>query len=284
MKIKAKNLILDLLLATPGQCLPAREAITSCALFGISENSARVTLARLTAEGLIEAAERGLYRLSAKAHELADEVATWRSAEQRVRDWNGGYLVVHIGPLKKGDRSLVRRRQRALDMLGFRGLEPGLLLRPDNIEDSIGAVRKRLIALGLEREAAVFIAQDFDATRSARIKRLWDGKALNAAYRNLGKQLNAWLARAHLLEPEAAARESFLLGGKAIRQVVFDPLLPSPMVDAEARHAFVETVRRFDAAGQAIWRRLRLPLDTSSFLEPKRSARAQARATIEKAP
>jgi phenylacetic acid degradation operon negative regulatory protein len=256
MKIKAKNLILDLLLAAEGQSLSAREAINACALFGISENNVRVVLVRLASEGLIEAADRGLYRLSAAAHELADEVATWRTAEQKVRPWSGGYLVVHSGPLGRTDRGALRKRNRALDMLGFRELDAGLYVRPDNIEASVDAVRDRLIGLGLEREAGVFVATQFDSKRETRIRTLWDGKALNVAYRKLRIQLEEWLARADALEPDVAARESFLLGGKAIRQVVFDPLLPEPMVDTKARHAFVETVRRYDRAGQRIWRQM----------------------------
>jgi phenylacetic acid degradation operon negative regulatory protein len=256
VKIKAKNLILDLLLATEGRPLTAREAISACALFGISENNVRVVLVRLSSEGLIEAADRGLYRLSPTAHELADEVATWRTAEQRVRPWNGGYLVVHSGPLGRTDRSALRKRDRALNMLGFRELDPGLLVRPDNIEASVDAVRCRLISLGLERGTGVFVASQFDRKREARIRTLWDGKALNSAYRKLNEQLETWLTRADALEPDVAARESFLLGGKAIRQVVFDPLLPEPMVDTKARHTFVETVRRYDKAGQKIWRQL----------------------------
>ena len=102
--------------------------------------------------------------------------------------------------------------------------------------------------------AAAF--REFDATREAAIRKLWDGKALNASYRKLRTQLEEWMARADKLELEAAARESYLMGSNAIRHVVYDPLLPAPLVDAEARHAFVETVRRYDSAGQEIWRRL----------------------------
>ena len=54
----------------------------------------------------------------------------------------------------------------------------------------------------------------------------------------------------------AAARESFILGSKAIKQVVFDPLLPEPFVDVAARHAFVEMTRHFDQVGHKIWRDL----------------------------
>lgn len=257
MNLTAKTLILDLLLAIEGQPLSAREAISGAALLGIRENSVRIALMRLSAEGLIEAVDRGVYRLSGAAHELAGEVATWRTIESRTRPWSGGWLVVHSGPLGRSDRKRIKARQRALDLLGFRALDPGLEVRPDNLEDGVDAVRARLVKLGLEPEAGVFVASQFDAARAVRVTRLWDGKALDAAYRRLGRELEAWLQRAAKLEPDVAARESLLMGRKAIRQVVFDPMLPAPMVDVEARHAFFDTVRAYDRAGQLIWRRIR---------------------------
>ena len=63
------------------------------------------------------------------------------------------------------------------------------------------------------------------------------------------------MARSPSLQPEAAAREAFLLGHEAIRELVFDPLLPDPLVDVRARRAFTETVLAFDAAGQTLWQR-----------------------------
>lgn len=258
MTPKARNLILDLLLASEGEALGARELIAGCALFGISDNTVRVALARLSAEGLIEAVERGSYRLSGRAHELADEVATWRTREQSVRQWHGQYLAVHCGALPRSDRRPLRRRERALQMLGFREFERGLYLRPDNLQDDVAAVRRRLHTLGLEPAASVFVAQDFERAQQARIRALWDGKALNATYRQLRTRLEAWMRRAPQLEVDVAAREAFVLGGQAIREVVFDPLLPDPFVDTQARHAFVETVRRFDRFGQTIWRQGRI--------------------------
>lgn len=257
MKPTAKSLILDLLLATEGEPLSAREAIASCALFGIRESNVRVVLLRLVAEGLIESTDRGVYRLHGAAHELADEVATWRTAESRTRDWSGDWLAVHSGPLGRSDRQRLKQRQRALDMLGFRELDPGLLVRPDNLEGGVEAVCARLVRLGLETDAAVFVVRQFDAGRMMRMAGLWDGATLNDRYRSLRRELEDWLQRAPALAPEVAARESFQLGRHAIRQVVFDPLLPAPMVDVAARHAFVETVRAYDRAGQAIWRPVR---------------------------
>lgn len=256
MKPQARRLILDVLLANVGEPLAARDAIVACALFDISANNARVALARLASDGLIEATGRGSYALSARAHELADEVAMWRTADQRVREWGGDYVAVHCGALPRSDRKVMRNRERALGMLGFREWERGLYLRPDNIERDLDAIRKRLYAIGLERDAGVFRAAGFDAAREARIRRLWDGRALTATYRRLRRELDAWLATHHRLDADTAAREAFLLGGKAIRHVVYDPLLPDPLVDAQARHDFVETVRRFDRVGRQIWRRL----------------------------
>ncbi|MCC7541662.1 MAG: hypothetical protein IT379_35920 [Deltaproteobacteria bacterium] len=46
-----------------------------------------------------------------------------------------------------------------------------------------------------------------------------------------------------------------MLGGEAIRQIVFDPLLPEPLVDAVERRAFVDAAVRYDAFGRRVWRR-----------------------------
>lgn len=256
MKINARHLILDLLLATRGQPLSAREAIAACRIFDISENSVRVALVRLSADGLIAAAGRGSYQLGPSALELAGDVATWRSAEQRIRPWSGNYVVAHTGSLGRSDRTALRRRERALGMLGFRELEKDLHVRPDNLESDLGVMRQRLHALGLEDEALLFIGSQWSTEQLARLEKLWDGKALNLTYTRLRQQLLDWMAGADKLGDEVAARECFLLGGKAIRAVVFDPLLPEPFVDVQARQAFVDTVRQYDQVGHEIWARI----------------------------
>lgn len=251
-----RQLILNLLLAADDGELSARAAVASAALFGIRENSVRVALARLAAAGLIEAAGRGSYRLGPHGAGLAADVATWRTAEQRVRPWGGGWVAVHVGNLGRSDRVALRARDRALALLGLRELDRGIFLRPDNLVGGVAGVRERLHKLGLQEDAAVFLACDFDAARENRARALWDGKALTKSYRQTRQRLQKWLARADALEPEVAARESFLLGNDAIRQLVFDPLLPEPLVDVAERRAFAAAVQHFDRAGHAIWRRL----------------------------
>ncbi len=262
MRPEARHLVLNLLLGTAHRRLSAREAVASCALFGIRENNVRVALARLAASGMIEPIERGQYRLGPKAEGLAGDVASWRDVERRVRDWDGGWVAVHVGALPRSDRALRRARERALGLLGLRELDGGLFVRPDNLAGGVEAVRERLARLGLGSEAAVFVAHSLDDERRRRAERLWDVAALDRGYRDTRVVLEDWLSRwssgAPSLPIEAAARESFMLGNDAIRQLVFDPLLPEPLVDVAARRAFVDAVRRFDGVGHSIWRRFLL--------------------------
>lgn len=251
----AKRLLLQLLVAAGGVSLPVRTAVLAGALFEISENNVRVALVRLTAEGLIESAGRGEYRLAEGAVDLAREVAGWRDAEGRTGRWAGAYAGVHTGALGRTDKAALRRRTRALSLLGFAELERGFYVRPDNLRGGIDGIRERLRGLGLEGEGVVFLAGAFDSDTEARIQRLWDGKALTASYGRTREKLERWLEASGRLELEVAARESFLLGGQAIRQIVFDPLLPPPFVDVDERRAFIDTMKTMDREGRRIWRR-----------------------------
>jgi len=251
--IQPRPLILKLILGADDETLPARAAIACCALFGIHENSVRVALNRLAAAGMIEGFERGRYRLGPKAAALAGEVRTWRAAEARTRVWNGAWVAVHVGGLGRTDRAALRTRERAFELVGFRELEPDLVIRPDNLAGGVAGVRERLAKLDVD--APVFLVSELDAERDARARTLWDGKALTRQYVATRERLDRWLDKADALSGEVAARESFLLGSAAIRTIVFDPLLPAPLVDTDARRALVQTVKRFDEYGHAIWRR-----------------------------
>lgn len=256
MKPKPKRLILNLLVASESQTLVSRDAVAACALFGVSENSVRVTLARLSAEGLIVSRERGLYQLAAHAQDLAEDVRGWRTAIQKLRPWNGQWIATHCAGLGRSDRSVVRHRERALELAGFRELSKSLFIRPDNLEGGVAAVRARLYKLGLESIAPVFLADDFDPTQDEAARALWNSAGLKRRYQKTREDLMEWLKRAHLLEPEEAARESFVIGDQAIRQLVFDPLLPEALVDAAARQAFVDTLLEYDRVGRRIWKAL----------------------------
>lgn len=250
----ARQLLMRLLIAVEGGELEAAEAIRACALFGISTNNARVALNRLMAADVIENSGRGTYRLRPAGRALRRDVGAWREAEARIRPWDGGWVAVTTGGVRRSDRPAMRARERALAIVGLRQLDDGLFVRPDNFQGGIAVTRARLQALGLDPAIPVFAAADFDQTVEARARSLWDARALERGYEEGRARLAASLARCAAMALPDAARESYLLGDEGIRAIVFDPMLPEPLVSVRARQTFVEAVRRYDETGRRIWR------------------------------
>jgi len=250
----AKSLVLDLLSTARGQTMPVRALVRAGAIFGLSGNSVRVALARLCSRGRVERDERGRYRLSAGARAVQRHVAAWSQLEQRMVPWRGGWIGLHMAGVRPLRRVLLRQRDRALDFLGFRILAPGLWVRPDNLEGGVTNLRPRLHALGLDVDAPIFAMHDLDSESEARARDLWDGKALCRGYREGRNALLRSAERLSRLTPERAMVESFRVGGWALRQLAFDPLLPEPIVSAAPRREFVDELRRYDRMGRAHWR------------------------------
>ena len=253
MTVKPKSLILGLLLASRNAPMSSRMVIATCELFGINANSARVTLARLCSDGYVDSKNRGFYILGEKSETLSHEASQWPNQGSRLRPWQGDYACVHTAHLPRSDRSQFSKRERALRLMGFTPLESGLHIRPNNIDADLGAIEKHLHTLGLEKRAYVFTAQQFKQTDTEKIEQCWQPLLLNQAYHEQTRELSEWLGKRGELSLPQAARESYLMGHKAIRNIVFDPLLPPPMIDEQARAEFFETVKQFDRVGQGIW-------------------------------
>lgn len=253
MAVTAKSLILDLLSTLKGGAMPVRALVGAGALFALEENGIRVALTRLLASGLVERDERGQYRLAARAQALNRQVTSWRTLEERIRPWDGGWVAVLTAGLPRRPRRGVEQRARALRLIGFRSLAPGLEIRPDNLVGGVAAVRAQLYAVGLDRSAPVFALGQLDPERAARAAGLWDVAALRRAYRLACRRIARSERRLLGLPRPRAMNESFRLGGQVIRQLVLDPLLPEPMVPAAERLALVAAMRRYDRAGRACW-------------------------------
>jgi phenylacetic acid degradation operon negative regulatory protein len=249
----AKSLVLDLLSTLPGRAVPVRGLVTAGTLFGIAENSVRVALARLFEGGVLLRDERGSYRLGDAALTVTDQVRAWRHTTPALSVWDGRWLGVHTGGLARADRRRLRTRTRALQFLGLEELSPGLVVRPANLSGGVAGVRERLVALGLEPEAPVFLAE-LDAATDARARRLWDTRALVEGYRRSRTELERSEARLGSLSPERAMTESFLVGGRVMRQLALDPNLPEPIVPRAERDALVAAMRRYDRAGRDCWK------------------------------
>jgi phenylacetic acid degradation operon negative regulatory protein len=253
VKPTAKRVVLQLLSAAAGHAGTAATLIPACAVLGVGENNVRVALARLVAAGTLEMTGRGQYRLGAAAAAMTKQVTSWRDVEKQVRRWDGGWAGVHLGRV---DRSTLRRRDRALRLLGFRALEKGLHVRPDNLDGGVPALRERLYALGVPDDALVFRMGELDAGADARARGLWNGDKLSASYAETIARIERWLVAVVDVPPREAAREAFFFGGDVLRMILFDPRLPEPLVDVAARRSLVDAAKRLDVAGRRLFARL----------------------------
>ena len=258
MRPPAKSFILDLLSTLRRGTMPVSALVEAGELFGIASNSTRVALVRLLADGHVARDERGRYRLGAGAQPVERRVTRWRESEQQTRRWAGGWLGVHVdgsaaavsGSPARQER---RGRDRALRLVGFRSLTPGLAIRPDNLKRGIDAVRDELRSLGLPGCDLVFELRAMDPATDQRARSLWDVSGLRATYRNLGAELEKSGRQLERFPVEEAMVESFLLGGRALRQLVLDPLLPEAICPGAEREALRTTMRQYDRLGRAAW-------------------------------
>lgn len=217
------------------------------AVMGLDGAAMRVALGRMTREGVVAQPERGRYAIGPAGAALDRRARGWAAAGQRMRPWAGRWLLVLADHLGRSDKRQVRRRERALTLYGFRPA-PGAWVRPDNLAD--GDLPAQMHAIGLDSRATV--------VRDALVgadgwRTLWPIADLEAAYRFWVGEMVASQERLPMLAPDAAARESLLLGQAVIRAINRDPLLPAELIDTGARDAMIAAMRRYDAVGKACW-------------------------------
>lgn len=255
-KVNARHLIIDLLLASEGMMTSIKQMVLAAGLFGISENSIRVAVTRLSSEGAIIAAARGVYQLSDQSLEWATIKLSYQAGMKQTKPWQQQYLAVLTGALGRVDRTALKRRERALKQYGFRELEQGVFIRPDNLAATFDDVLAHLKATGLEAEAKMCQINFFDQQTNEVIPTLWPTENLNKNYQKYTQLIEQWLVRAPLLSLEDAARESLLLGRQTISLLNSDPVLPEPFVDVAARQQFAMAVKQLDQMGHAFWQQL----------------------------
>ena len=257
MQTTARSLILDLLSTLRRGSMPVRALIEAGALLGLAENNIRVSLARLYAGGHVERDERGRYRLGPAVAAISDRLRGWRGLDTKTVAWRGDWIAAQGKPPGRGaDRE---RRARALDLLGFRELEPGLSLRPDNLVDGIEGARSSLSALCEGAPALrIFRVADLDPETERMALRLWDDEALAGEAKASVRRLQNSAASIRSLGPDqeaAAMVESFLVGGEVLRQLMRHPLLPPEILAPEPLTALLTEMKRYDTLGRGAWAR-----------------------------
>lgn len=277
MDVSARSLILDLLSTLRKGAMPVRALIRAGELFDIPENTLRVALARLLQAGRVDRDERGQYRLGEAAQAVNRRVTGWRDVEDRLLPWGGDWAAVMTAGLPRGDRAAVRRSRRALGLLGFQTLEPGLEVRPDNLVGGVAALRHALRGLGLDAVAPIARLTELDSERDARARGLWDGESLAGSHRAARLAIEQSGERLAALPAGEAMVESFRLGGAALRNIALDPLLPDALAPGDERRRLIAAMKRYDVLGREAWRallehhgvtHLRAPLDTRETDRP----------------
>jgi phenylacetic acid degradation operon negative regulatory protein len=231
-----------------------RLLIDACAIFGFSANTVRVTLVKMRAQGLVESPSRGLYQLGPERRALSEQVMSWRRMREELVPWDGSWIGAVTGHLSRADRAALGKRNRALRLLGFRELEEGLSLRPNNRAGGVAQMRAQLLRLGGEPGVVLCRADQLSADDVERAMQLWDSEAMLRRYGALTERLATSAAQRATLGIEQAMHEAFVLGREVIRWLALDPLLPERMVPQQARDALIDAMIRYDADGRWLWR------------------------------
>lgn len=252
-KLNVRHLVIDLLIASDGAALTIRQLLLAANLFEFSDNSIRVAVTRLSSDGIIESAGRGKYQFTAQWQRWANDMCKRKQEMQPIRPWTQDYLAVFTGALGRVNRTALKRRERALRQYGFRELETGLFVRPDNLAQIFEETFSQLQTNGLEPEAVMFRMSHIDDNTGQKITNLWHSETLNQTYSSISHKIQVWLAQVNQCDVEQAARESLLLGRQAIPLLTHDPLLPPPFIDENSRNQFVRDVQQLDQVGQQLW-------------------------------
>ncbi len=261
----ATRLALALLGAARGHALSAPALVGAAELLGSSANAMRIALSRLVASGDLVLEARGRYALSSERIGPFAHVRTFRTGFAERCAWHGGFVGVLTADLPRRNGALVRRRERALALVGMRMLRHGLALRPDNLEGGVPVVAAHLARLGLDDGAEV-IGVTLDARQVREVEALYDVRADTARAVALEAKVRTLLARMGTRSKRKDAAESFYLGDEVLRFLARDPLLPESMADPAPRRGLAAAMGTLDERGHALWASLLEELER----EPKR--------------
>lgn len=246
--MKPSSVILDLLRTFPDKGTSAKLILSTGKMFGISDNAIRVNLSRLTTKGVIDKLDRGHYRISQQATPLNDFVEEWRLGEKRRKTWKTNSWLCLIT-----DNNLSIECQRNVSYFGFRKIQSGLWVRPDNLKLDSTDLLKRLRNIGAPDSLMLLSASQFTENNAEQWFSFFDIEHLNRQYVDMDQQLHKSLANLTNLSNDEAKKETFLIGGAAIQLLIKDPLIPDQMQTTQKRETLWRTMLEYDRRGRDIW-------------------------------
>lgn len=248
----APQLVLDLLAAT-GSALSVRTLCRAGRLIGISESAIRVALNRLVEQGKISNHARGSYTMHSDGSALTRILDDWQHETVRPIKWDRSWIAVQDAAVPRSDKTGWRRHNLALGLSGFRQLQTGLHVRPNNLAGNVESMRQQLEELGLSAQSMVFRLDRLDAQCQARALGLWEVATLTSEYQQIQQALHASAKALKKADLNNAVRESLLLGRAVIRRLVRDPLLPTEIVPARYRQGLTEDMKVYYNNARHYW-------------------------------
>lgn len=248
-----KRLVLSLMSAHNLDRVEISRLLQWGSLFGIDAAAMRVTVGRLTRQGLLCSPQRGVYCIGPEGEIISQTARDWVNVEQRIGRWRGEWIMVHTSHLGRSNKVALRARERAFRLNGLAEFVSGLWCRPANFSEPLSGTRARLLALGLEPEAVILQTSKMPGRGTKELFALWPRRELEKSYSRHIRSMEKSLSGLHNLNLADAARETMLIGEAVIRQINADPLLPDPMVDIHSRRKMIELMKGYDRSGRDIW-------------------------------
>lgn len=254
----------SLLLTVLGEFVhPRGEPVWTAALVealngqGVEEKSARQSIARAAAEGMLRSERVGRrvrWALTDPGSQLlADGTARIYSFQREVAPWDGRWLVVSVA-IPETQRQLRHRLRTRLTWLGMGSPAPGLWVVPDATREAAAAAV--VAEAGLADRAFAWIGTDAAALgdRDALLRAAWDLDAVEARYTAF---LDTFDHRDATDDADAFAAQVQLV--QAWRRFPFlDPGLPAELLDhtwpgAAAAETFHRRHAAWAPAAQRYW-------------------------------
>jgi phenylacetic acid degradation operon negative regulatory protein len=252
-QIEARQLIFDLFARRAGREFDLPVLVHAGRPFGISEAAFRTALTRLKREGRVENLQRGRYRLVKLPAALLQRVLEWREVPKRRKPWSGAWVVAISTPSARVDRTIWRRSLRAFALEGLRNIDSDIFTRPDNLKGGASGVRTRLGELGVPGSVLIGSLHDLDEDVTRRWIGSWNTKSIEAEHIETTRQLTQSRRKLAQRSDEAAAAETLLLGRKAVRAILEDPLLPNELCSGAALQQLIDVMSDYDSFGRSIW-------------------------------
>lgn len=220
--LTARSVVASTLLGVRPPRLPTRQLVGACALFGISDGTARVAISRMVAAGELVAADGG-YALTGAL--LDRSTRQDLSAGATTRSWapgDGWAMAIVVGEGRPAaERAALRRAAEALRLAERR---EGVWLRPDNLPGDALPEAEAVVAAQCDRFTAVP-----EGDGAALAAALWDLAGWSARATRLADAL-ARTRPALDAGDRTALPEGFVLSAAVLRHLQADPLLPAALL------------------------------------------------------